>query len=191
MSGIEAAAWAAAALAATATAAEGYSQYQQGKESKKVYDLNAEILRNNAAQKRIQNSLNEDIIRSQNRKQVAKARAAFGEAGMITSATTTGVLGQMSGELEQNALNQRYAGESEAVYFMNQAALQDYYGRSAKMNGKNAWKMSMIKAPINGAKAYFSVAGFGNGGTGGIEDMAGQSSGWNPATSAPMRKPVF
>jgi len=190
MSGIEAAAWAAAAMAATATAAEGYSNYQQGKEAKKVYDLNAEILRNNAAQKRIENSLNEDIVRSQNRKQMAKARGAFNEAGMITSATTTGVLGQMASELEQNVMNQRYAGESEAVYFMNQANLQDYYGRTEKANGKNAWKMSLIKAPINGAKAYFSVAGFGGGGSG-IEDMAGQGSGWNPAVSAPMRKPVF
>ncbi|MBQ8678065.1 MAG: hypothetical protein IJ529_06315 [Alphaproteobacteria bacterium] len=157
MSGVEVAA---AVAAATATLAEGYSQYQQGKAEKKAYDMNADILRQNAARKRVETSLNEDIVRSQNRKQLAKARAAFGEAGMITSATTTGVLGQMAGEQEQNAFNLRYAGESEAANYMNQAALQDYYGRSAKANGKNAWKMSMIKAPINAFAAYASAGGF-------------------------------
>ena len=97
-------AWTVAALAASATVAEGYNQYQQGKEQKKAYDANANILRQNAARKRLENSLNEDILRSQNRKELAKAQAAFGEAGMITSATTTGVLGQMGGEQEQNVL---------------------------------------------------------------------------------------
>ena len=46
MSGIEIAI---AAAAAAATIAGGYSQYQQGKEQKKAYDKNAEILRQNAS----------------------------------------------------------------------------------------------------------------------------------------------
>ena len=86
---------------------QGYEQYKQGKAEKKAYDENARILRNNAARKRLENSLNEDILRSQKRQQMSKARAAFAEAGMATSATTTGVLGQMGSQLEQNILNQR------------------------------------------------------------------------------------
>jgi hypothetical protein len=46
-------AWTMAALAASATVAEGYNQYQQGKEQKKAYDANANILRQNAARKRM------------------------------------------------------------------------------------------------------------------------------------------
>lgn len=152
-------AWTMAAIAASATVAEGYNQYQQGKEQKKAYDANANILRQNAARKRLENSLNEDILRSQNRKELAKAQAAFGEAGMITSATTTGVLGQMGGEQEQNVLNQRYLGETEAVNYMNQANLQNYYGKQAATQGRNAFKMSFLQAIVNGASAYFGVTG--------------------------------
>ena len=152
-------AWTMAAIAASATVAEGYNQYQQGKEQKKAYDANANILRQNAARKRMETSLNEDILRSQNRKQAAKAQAAFGEAGMITSATTTGVLGQMGGEQEQNVLNQRYLGETEAVNYMNQANLQNYYGKQAATQGRNAFKMSFLQAIVNGASAYFGVTG--------------------------------
>jgi hypothetical protein len=152
-------AWTMAAIAASATVAEGYNQYQQGKDQKKAYDANANILRQNAARKRMETSLNEDILRSQNRKQAAKAQAAFGEAGMITSATTTGVLGQMGAEQEQNVLNQRYVGETEAVNYMNQANLQNYYGKNAKAQGRNAFKMSFLQAVVNGASAYFGVTG--------------------------------
>lgn len=152
-------AWTMAAIAASATVAEGYNQYQQGKEQKKAHDANANILRQNAARKRMETSLNEDILRSQNRKQAAKAQAAMSEAGMITSATTTGVLGQMGAEQEQNVLNQRYVGETEAVNYMNQANLQNYYGKNAKAQGRNAFKMSFLQAVVNGASAYFGVTG--------------------------------
>ena len=154
MSGLEIAVIAAVAAA---TVAEGYNQYQQGKEQKKAYDANANILRQNAARKRLETSLNEDILRSQNKKDMAKARAAFAEAGMATSATTTGVLGQMGGEQEQNVLNQRYAGETEAVNYMNQANIQSYYGSQAKRQGLNAFKMSFVKAGVNAALAYATM----------------------------------
>lgn len=163
MSGIEIAIMTAVAAA---TVAEGYNAYQQGKEQKKAYDKNAEILRQNAARKRMETSLNEDILRSQNRKEMAKARAAMSEAGMATSATTTGVLGQMGAEQEQNVLNQRYAGETEAVNYMNQANMQNYYGSQAKRQGLNAFKMSFIKAGVNAALAY-ATAGAGSAGTAG------------------------
>ena len=139
----------AAVAGAAATAYGGYSAYEEGKEQKKAYDKNADILRQNAARKRLETSLNEDIMRSQNKKQMAKARAAMSEAGMATSATTTGVLGQMGAEQEQNVLNQRYVGETEAVNYMNQANLQSYYGSQAKKAGKNAFKMSLVKAGVS------------------------------------------
>lgn len=179
----------AAVTSAAATVYGGYSAYQEGKEQKKAYDKNAEILRQNAARKRMETSLNEDIMRSQNKKQMAKARAAMSEAGMATSATTTGVLGQMGGEQEQNVLNQRYVGETEAVNYMNQANMQSYYGSQAKQAGKNAFKMSLVKAGISLAAAYATAGG-------GVEDMAGQSTKGVQFGSADFaktvgRKPAF
>lgn len=134
--------------AAAATVAGGYSSYRQGKELQKAYDKNADILRQNAAKKRLETSLNEDIIRSQNRQKMSKARAAFAEAGMATSATTSGVLGQMGADQENNALLTRYQGETEAVNYMNQARMQNYYGKSAAAQGRNAFKMSILKAGV-------------------------------------------
>ena len=145
---------------------EGYQAYQEGKAQKKAYDANAEILRQNAARKRMETSLNEDIIRSQNKKEVAKARAAFAESGMATSATTTGVLGQMGSEQEQNVYNQRYLGETEAVNYMNQASLQNYYGSQAKRKGLNTFKMSFLKAAAKAVAAWAGGAAAGGGGGG-------------------------
>lgn len=152
-------------------AVDGYEQYQQGKAEKKAYDQNAEILRQNAARKRMETSLNEDILRSQNRKKMAKARAAMSEAGMATSATTIGVLGQMGAEQEQNVLNQRYLGETEAVNYMNQANMQSYYGRQAKRQGKNAFKMGLLKSGIKAGLQLFT-AGYGSG----VTDVTGTAA---------------
>ncbi len=156
MSGVEIAVIGAVASAA-ATVAEGYAQYQQGKSEKKAYDTNAEILRRNAAQKRLETSMNEDLVRSENRRRVSAARAAMGEAGMLDSATAIGALGQMAAQEEQNALNLRFAGESEASNYMNQALLQNYYGKVAKANGKNAFKMSFLTGGMNGLSTYSSM----------------------------------
>lgn len=181
MSGVEAAVILGAASAA-ATVAQGYQSYQEGKQQKKAYDTNADILRRNAAQKRLETSINEDTQRSENRRRVSAARAAMSEAGILNSATSTGVLGQMAADAEQNVLNYRYAGESEARNYMNQAAMQNYYGKTAKANGKNAFKMSFLNSGINGISTYLSA-----GGTFGEPDKYK----WNPAESAPARKPVF
>lgn len=179
MSGAELAIIAGVASAA-ATVAEGYAQYQQGKSEKKAYDTNAEILRRNAAQKRLETSMNEDLVRSENRRRLSAARAAAGEAGMLDSATALGALGQMAADEEQNALNLRYAGETEAVNYMNQANLQNYYGKMAKANGKNAFKMSFLSGAINGLSTYSSMGEFSGGGgglfSGGVSESGGSIS---------------
>lgn len=163
-------------MSAVVDVMQGYQAYQQGKDQKKAYDKNAEILRQNAAKKRLETSLNEDIIRSQNRQKASKARAAFAELGMATSATTTGALAQMTAEQEENALLTRYQGETEAVNYMNQASMQNYYGRVAKANGKNAFRMGLIKAGVKLAMAAVT-AGAGGGGGGGIIEESGGTAG--------------
>lgn len=152
---------------------EGYEQYKQGKADQKAFDENAKILRNNAARKRLETSLNEDIMRSQHRQRMSKARAAMAEAGMITSATTSGVLGQMGAELDQNALNLRYQGETEAINYMNQARLQNYYGKAAAAKGRNAFKMGLLKSGIKAAMTFMSA------GTNTVDVTGTASSGGN------------
>lgn len=188
MSGVEIALGAAAAAA---TVAQGYQSYQQGKQEKKAHDVNAEILRRNAAQKRLETSINEDMQRSENRRRISAARAAMGEAGILNSATSTGVLGQMAADAEQNVLNYRFAGESEAQNYLTQAMMQNYYGKAAKANGKNAFKMSFLEGAVNGVAAYMAAGGtFGGLGT---EATKQAGMGLNTAAFAKQvgRKPVF
>ena len=155
MSGMEIALLAAAM--ATTKVIEGVSAYQQGKAEKQAYDANAEILRNNAARKRLETSLNEDIARSDARRSLARLEANAAENGQIDSPTTTGLLGQAAADEEQNILNMRYAGMSEAENYDNQARLQNYYGKQAAANGRNAFKMSFLTGGVKGLSTYYGL----------------------------------
>lgn len=163
MSGVEIAVVAGIASAA-ATVAEGYQAMQTGKAEQKAYNTNAEILRRNAAQKRLETSLNEDTQRKANRRQMSALRAAMAENGALESSTSVGVLGQAATDLEQDVLNMRYAGETEASNYIQQANYQDYYGKMARAQGKRAFQMSFIEGAVNGLTTYASMGGsFGGG----------------------------
>lgn len=152
-----------ATATAVATVMEGYGEYKEGKYQKKVADTNADILRQNAYRKRLETSINEDIKREQNRRQISKNMAAAVERGVGGSATTIGAIGQQMTDLEQNVLNFRYEGISAANNMDIQANSYKQQGKAYKRAGKNAFYMSLLKAPLNGAAAYYNA-----GGTGGI-----------------------
>lgn len=82
-----------------------------------------------------------------------------------------------------------------------QAVMQDTYNTgiadmeaiagSYNQNIKNSLKAARAQLLGSIANAGVSAYSFYSmGGTSGLENMAGQSSGWNPAVSAPLRKPV-
>lgn len=148
---------AAAVAAAASEAVSGYAAYQQGKAEKKANDTNAEILRRNAMQKRLETSINEDTLRQQNRRKLSAARAAAAESGLSDSETMTEALAQEAAVNEQNALDLRWQGESEASNFLNQANLQNYYGKMAKANGKNAFRMGLVNGGLNGIATFGSL----------------------------------
>ena len=146
-------------ISAAVTVAEGYSSYQEGKFQKKQADANAEILRQNAARKRLETAINEDTLRSQNRQTLARNLAASVEQGTAGSATTIGVLGQDAANLEQNALNLRYEGLSAAEGIDIQADYYNQQGKAAKRSGKNMFTMSLLKAPLSFANGYMAADG--------------------------------
>ena len=158
MSGVETA-WIIAAAAATATVAEGYGQYQEAKSEARLQDANAAILRQNARRKRLETAMNEDAMRKENRQKVAKNLAASIEQGGGGSPTSIGVLGQQATTLEQNALNLRYEGLSQAENMDINANYLNQQAKATKKAGKNAFNMSLIKAPISGAMAYYTAGG--------------------------------
>ena len=146
-------------LAAVGTVLQGVASYQENKYQAKVADANADIMRANADQKRLETSINEDVIREQNRRTLARNIAASSEQGMANSATTIGALGQQATDLEQNALNLRYEGIAAAENMDIQANYYNQMAKGYKRQGNNAFYMSLIKAPIAYASAYTSAGG--------------------------------
>lgn len=159
---------------AIATVAQGYASYQEGKEQKKIADANADILRANADQKRLETSINEDQKRKENRQIVARNLAAAAEMGVQNSSTTLGFLGQQAATLEQNALNLRYEGLSAATRLDNEANYSNYQGKIAKQQGKRAFKLSFLSAAANGMRTYYNAGGRAGGGTGVDKVPAGE-----------------
>lgn len=65
-------------------------------------------------------------------------------------------------------------------------AIQSSYNQTIKN------KMTQARANLLGGIASSAVSAYTMGGFGsGIENMAGQSASWNPATSAPSMKPIY
>ena len=158
MSGIETS-YIIGALAAAATVAEGYAQKQEGKFQSKVQEENARVLRENAYRKRLETSINEDTMRRENREKVARNLAASIEQGMGGSSTTIGALGQEATKLERNALNLRYEGLSTAENLDIESNYMRQQSKLTKQAGKNAFNMSLLKAPLAFASAYYTAGG--------------------------------
>lgn len=154
-----------AALAAAATVAEGYGEYQEGKYQSRVQKANAEVMQQNAARKRLETSINEDVMREENRRRIAKNEAAMIEQGSI-SPTGIGVLGQQATDLEQNVLNSRYQGLAAA----EAQDIESYYLRQnakwTKRSAKNKFLTTLLfKAPANAFSTYKSMGGSFSGNT--------------------------
>lgn len=146
-------------LAAATTVLNTISTIQENNVKARLSDANADILRANADQKRLETSINEDVTREQNRRTLARNIAASSEQGMANSATTIGALGQQATDLEQNALNLRYEGIAAAENMDIQA---DYMNRQAKeyrKQSQNSFYMGLIKTPISYLSGYLQAGG--------------------------------
>lgn len=141
-------------LAAAQTVIGGYQAYRQGKAEAEAYNANADILRRNARQVRLEGARNEDIQRAENRQQLAETRALMGEMGISDSATAIGALAQNAANAEQNALNIRYQTETAARNYMQQASDMNFYAKQ----GKNAFRMSLLSGAANGVAAAYRAS---------------------------------
>ena len=156
MSGVETA-LIAAAVTATSAAVEGYGQYRQAKATAQANEQNALTLRRNAAKKRLETSINEDIARQSARQEMSKARANLSASGTLDSSSASAWLGQAAAAYEQNAQNLRYQGMSEAANYIQQANYQVYYARTNKQAGRNAFYMGLLGGGLNGLGTYMKM----------------------------------
>lgn len=148
-----------AVAAAASTIMEGVGARQEAKYQAKVQDANSDILRQNAYRKRLETSINEDTLRRQSREVLSKNLAASIEQGGTNSTTSIGALGQQAATLEQNALNLRYEGLSAAENMDINANYLHQQAKATKRQGRNAFYMSLIKAPMAAMSTYYGAGG--------------------------------
>lgn len=151
MAGMTALSVASYALMAGSAAMAAYSSYQGGKATERAYKAQAEQDENNARQKALETSINEDTMRKESRAKLARMSAAQSEAGLDGGTATTSFMSSFR-NAEQDAMNLRYQGMSQWANYKNQAALNRFYGRQAFKQGQlGAWTSGLSGAAQMGA----------------------------------------
>ena len=139
MAGMTALSVASYALMAGSAAMAAYSACQGGKAQERAYNAQAEQDENNARQKALETSINEDTARKQQRANLARMSAAQSEAGLDGGTATTAYMDSVRNS-EQDVMNLRYQGMSQWQNYKNQAALNRFYGKQAFKQGQlGAW----------------------------------------------------
>ena len=143
--------WVELGLTAAAAGMSAYSSYQGGKAQERAYKAQAEQDENNARQKSLETSINEDTMRKESRAKLARMSAAQSEAGLDGGTATTSFMSSFR-NAEQDAMNLRYQGMSQWANYKNQAALNRFYGKQAFKQGQlGAWTSGLSGAAQMGA----------------------------------------
>ena len=143
--------WVELGLTAAAAGMSAYSSYQGGKAQEMAYKAQAEQDENNARQKALETSINEDTMRKESRAKLARMSAAQSEAGLDGGTATTSFMSSFR-NAEQDAMNLRYQGMSQWQNYKNQAALNRFYGKQAFKQGQlGAWTSGLSGAAQMGA----------------------------------------
>jgi hypothetical protein len=132
---------AAAPYIATGTAAAGaaysaYAQYQAGRYSQQVGQVNAELARRAAADATIRGNNEEAALRERNNRLMGAQRAAYAASGVdLASGTPLDVLSSSAGVGELEALTVRNNAAREAYGYTAQATQYEAEGRLAGYRG--------------------------------------------------------
>lgn len=128
-----------------------YGAHQQGKQNASMYAFQARQDEENARAVSLETSLAEDTMRKQNRKQLGELEARLAENG-LSGSTFDRVFSDSASNLEQDALNLRYEGQSRWRNYKNSAAMNRYGVTMSKVNARNA----MWQAGLNSAVGVMS-----------------------------------
>lgn len=123
-----------------------YGAHKQGKAEAAMYGFQARQDEENARAVALENSIAEDNLRKQNRKQLGELEARQAENG-LSGSTFDRVLGNSAANLEQDALNLRYQGLTQWANYKNSAAMNRYGVTMSKANARtNVWAQGLNTA---------------------------------------------
>lgn len=137
-----------------------YGAHQQGKQNASMYAFQARQDEENARAVSLETSLAEDTMRKQNRKQLGELEARLAENG-LSGSTFDRVFSDSSSNLEQDALNLRYEGQSRWRNYKNSAAMNRYGVTMSKVNARNAMWQAGLNSAV-GAMSSYAMYNTGN-----------------------------
>lgn len=108
---------------------------RQGNMEAKAAEMNAQMNEQNAVLTEAQAREEERRQRIFARKQIGEMRANYGASGVTTEGSPMEVLEESAMQAELDSLNIRYAGAARSAQYRNQAKLQRFYGKEAKLGG--------------------------------------------------------
>lgn len=137
-----------------------YGAYSQGKQDARAYKFQADQDEQNARAQAAETAIAEDSLRKQNRKQLAELDARMAESG-LSGSTFDRVFTDSQNNLEQDALNLRYQGQSQWSQYKNSAAMNRYGVAMSKANATNAVWQTGLQTAVNvmGTKAAYGASG--------------------------------
>ncbi len=130
-----------------------YGAHKQGKAEAAMYNFQASQDDENARAQALETSLAEDQLRKQNRKQLGELEARLAENG-LSGSTFDRVFTDSASNLEQDALNLRYEGQSRWRNYKNSAAMNRYGATMAKANARNAVWQAGINSAVGAMTTY-------------------------------------
>ena len=148
------AAGAAIALTALSSISSSQAAQQEGVSTAAAYRAQAEVNELNAKNTAIQTAYNENVQRASNRQQLAQKVSGAGAAG--TSGTALGSYLSSYQNAEENALNIRAQGMAERQNYLNQAAYDRTYAKSAITAGEYGAANALLGG---GAQTFAIYAG--------------------------------
>lgn len=146
-----------------------YGAHQQGKQNASMYAFQARQDEENARAVSLETSLAEDTMRKQNRKQLGELEARLAENG-LSGSTFDRVFSDSASNLEQDALNLRYEGQSRWRNYKNSAAMNRYGVTMSKVNARNAVWQAGINSAV-GAMSSYAMYNAGNAATEGTQSL--------------------
>lgn len=130
-----------------------YGAHKQGKQEAAMYNFQARQDDENARATALENSLAEDKLRKQNRKQLGELEARLAENG-LSGGTFDRVFTDSAANLEQDALNLRYEGLSRWRNYKNSAAMNRYGATMSRANARHAVWQAGINSAVQAMGTY-------------------------------------
>lgn len=119
-----------------ATAVQAVAQISQGESQGRAYNIQGDIAQANARNTRLATSANEDTQRRGQAMELGSLRASAAQSGFDSSTGSLATLQtKTAGEMELDALTNRYKGELQALSFENQAASMRYNAKASRTGG--------------------------------------------------------